>query len=477
MRIQHCLILCKKALFALTFLLVVLRCSDEQLILDSTKIISDNPLNTSTTSSTEITDCSACTYVVPAGQSFIDGTALGLQPGSIIGLDAKVSYGGLLFKNIIGTQTDPIIIKNCGGTAQVNGTGKFFALRTVNSQYFRITGGNVAKTYGIIVTGATMGVALDKLSANFEVDHLEIQQSGFAGIMAKTDPSCDDATTRENFLMKKVDIHNNYIHDTGGEGIYAGNSFFMGMKTACGVRLPHEIHYIRIFNNIIKNTGWEAIQLGCATKGASIHANTIENYGLANRKAQNNGIQIGAGTGGVCHNNLIKNGTGNGLIVMGLGDNIIYNNVIDNAGNFGIFCDERYSPGPGFKFLNNTIINPKSDGIRIYADLVPMNVIVNNIIVNPGSYSTYTYPRSPEDAFIYKLNKDVKIEMANNYFSIQTDAVQMNNLLESNYQVEITSPVIDKGADISAYYDIKTDFYYKARLKGVTYDIGAVEQY
>src|SRR3546814_13312789 len=67
-----------------------------------------------------------------------------------------------------------------------------------------------------------------------------------------------------------VALHNNYIHDTGGEGIYAGNSFFMGMNTPCGVKLPHEIHYIRIFGNIVRNTGWEAIQLGCATKGASI---------------------------------------------------------------------------------------------------------------------------------------------------------------------------------------------------------------
>ena len=275
--------------------------------------------------------------------------------------------------------------------------------------------------------------------------------------------------------MKGIALHNNYIHDTGGEGIYAGNSFFTGMNTPCGVKLPHEIHYIRIYSNILRNTGWEAIQLGCATKGASIHANVIENYGVANEKSQNNGIQIGAGTGGVCYNNLIRGGTGNGLIVMGLGDNVIYNNIIDQAGNYGIFCDERYSPGPGFKFINNTILNPKSDGIRIYADMVPMNVIVNNIISNPGSYNTYSYPRKPEDAFIYRLNSDVKTTESNNYFSIDATPSQTSVAAELDYHLACSPAVVDRGADISVF-GIKTDFYYKPRLKGAFYDIGAVEQ-
>lgn len=475
MRNQYFLIPLKKGFFILIFLLVVLRCSDEHLVLQTSTTLSSSSLTTIKT--TEVVDCLACTYVVPAGQLITDGIELGLQPGSVIGLDAQVNYGTLIFRNIKGTLENPIIIKNCGGTARVNGNGNFFAIKTTFSEHFRISGGNTHKTYGIIVTGATVGVTLDKLSTQFEVDHLEVHNVKFAGIMAKTDPSCDDATVRGNFLMKGISLHHNYIHDTGGEGIYAGNSFFMGMNTPCGVRLPHEIHYIRIFSNVIKNSGWEAIQLGCATKGASIYGNTIENYGVANKLYQNNGIQIGAGTGGVCYNNLIKKGTGNGLIVMGLGDNIIYNNIIDHPGNFGVFCDERYSPGPGFKFLNNTIICPKSDGIRIFAELVPMNVIVNNIIVNPGSYSSYVYPLSPADAFINKLSADVKIDTAKNYFTMDTLALQIDNTLSQAYKVKVTSPVIDQGADISAHFNIKTDFYFKPRIRGLTYDIGAIEHY
>lgn len=466
------LMLSKRALTALALLCLVTRCSDEQLLVSSTST-SSNTLTT-TSGTTDVSDCSGCTYVVPAGATIIDGKTLGLKPGAVIGLDAKVSYGMLTFRNINGTIDQPIIIKNCGGIARIDGTGKTSALKTQNSSYFRITGGDLKDSYGIILTGGTITVSLGSLSNHFEVDHLEVQNSGFAGIMAKTDPGCDPATWRQNFLMKGISLHHNYIHDTGGEGIYAGNSFFMGMDTPCGVQLPHEIHYIRIYANTVKNSGWEAIQLGCATKGASIYGNVIENYGVANKQAQNNGIQIGAGTGGVCYNNLIKGGTGNGMIIMGLGDNIIYNNVIDHAGHYGIFCDERYSPGPGFQFINNSIIDPGSDGIRLYADLVPMNVVMNNIITNPGSYNTYTYPRTSEDAFVYTIT-NVKVRMANNYFSATTESLLAPSLSVSNYTMSLASPIIDKGADISSY-NIKTDFYYKPRFKGLAYDIGAVEQ-
>lgn len=453
----------------------LLQCSEEQLTLDTTAISSATSLNFDADGTTQSDDCLGCTYVVPADARVIDGAALGLEPGSVIGLSSKVTYGQLLFKNIIGTLENPIIIRNCGGIAHVDGTDKGYAINTQASEYFRITGGDTKNFYGIVLTGGNMGLNLGNLSNHFEIDHLEIQNTGFAGIMAKTDPGCNEASWRENFLMKGIALHNNFIHDTGGEGIYAGNSFFMGMNTPCGVKLPHEIHYIRIYSNLLRNTGWEAIQLGCATKGASIHANVIENYGTANKQSQNNGIQIGAGTGGVCYNNLIRGGTGNGLIVMGLGDNVIYNNIIDQAGNYGVFCDERYSPGPGFKFINNTILNPKSDGIRIYADLVAMNVIINNMIVNPGSYYTYSYPREPDDAFIYKLNSSVKIIESNNYFSVDSTSAQTSSMAQLDYRSACTSAVIDHGADITAY-GIKTDFYYKPRLKGAFYDIGAVEQ-
>jgi hypothetical protein len=420
-------------------------------------------------------DCSTCTYVVPDRMHIIDGLVLGFKPGDIICLNAAIAYKNLLFRNIVGTAEQPIIIQNCGGTAVLNATGYSFGLKTQNSKFFRITGGTVAGTYGIKIQGGHIGAALGDLSTNFEVDHLEVANSGFAGIMAKTDPSCDPASWRENFTMKNVNFNYNYVHDSGGEGFYVGNSFFMnGVNTDCGVKFPHEIHYLRLYNNIVKNSGWDGIQVGCATVGAKVYGNTIENYGQLNQFNQRNGMQLGEGTGGLCYGNFIKNGNGNGMNILGLGTNVIYNNVIVDTGDMGIFCDERYTPGPGFKFINNTIINAKTDGIRLYAEKVEMNVIINNIIVNPGNCAKYVYPRTAQDAYVYKLSKDLRVDMRNNYFTTDVNELKFIDPITNNYRLVIGSPVIDTGADISSYA-IGTDFYKKTRLRGLAYDIGASE--
>lgn len=205
-----------------------------------------------------------------------------------------------------------------------------------------------------------------------------------------------------------------------------------------------------------------------------MYSNRVENYGTENAYNQNNGIQIGVGTGGLCYNNLIKSGTGNGLIVLGLADNIVHDNVIVNAGAAGIYCDNRYSPGPGFQFINNTIVNPKTDGIRIYAEYNWNNVVINNIIANPGAYSTYKYPRTGNDSYVYKLSKYVKVQLSNNYFTRYVSAVKFVNATGYDFKLASGSPAINKGKSISTY-NIGQDFYKRNRLSGSYYDIGGSE--
>ena len=185
----------------------------------------------STISVASFADC-GCDYVVPAGQHVTDGAALGIQPGDVICLQAGTSYGNLKFTNLQGTADNPIIIRNCGGQVTIN-TAATFVLKTENSRHFRITGsGDANYEYGIVLRGAvSLGLTLDALSTDFEVDHLEVSNVGFAGIMAKTDPSCGKPYDRSKFTMRNINIHHNYVHDTGGEGLYVGNSFYAnGMR-------------------------------------------------------------------------------------------------------------------------------------------------------------------------------------------------------------------------------------------------------
>lgn len=467
---KQILLTSNKPAILILLLLAFAQCQNEELIEPAIEPKEDLDIRSASAES-----CSTCTYIIPSNTHVIDGRALNIKPGAIIGLRSSNSYKNIVFRNIVGTATQPIIIKNCDGTALINGTGMTFGLKFENSKCFKLSGGNAPGVYGIKVIGSHNSVQLEKLSNEFEVDHLDISGSGFAGVMAKTDPTCDDATIRGNFTMTNVKIHDNYVHDTKGEGLYIGNSFYArGRVLSCGTRLPHEIHNLQVYNNIVKNTGWDGIQIGSATKGALVYGNKIENYGMLNSKNHNNGVQLGEGTGGYFYNNSILTGSGVGLMILGLGDNVVHNNIIVKAGSFGIFCDERFTPGPGFQFLNNTIVNPKSDGIRIYSEKLPNNVIVNNIIVNPGSFSTYSYPRTSQDSYIYKLSKTMNVTISNNLLTRDVNAPKFVSALANNFRLSSTSPAVNKGKSISNY-NITRDFYNESRLKGTTYDIGASE--
>jgi hypothetical protein len=459
-----------RTFLSLSLGIFLIGCQDS-LNLDS--VTTTTSTTTTSSSTTGITDCTACTYVVPSNVTIVDGLTLGLGPGSVIGLSAANQYGSILFRNIVGTATNPVIIKNCGGVAHLDGTGKGYVIRMENSKYFRITGGS-ENPHGIELTGATMGLMLEKFSTDFEIDRIEVFNVSFAGIMAKTEPTCDDATIRGNFTMRNVSFHHNYVHDTGGEGFYIGHSFYSKGKTlSCGVRLPHEIENVKIFNNVVKNSGWEAIQVGSAPKGAMVFNNKIENYGMANELYQNNGIQFGEGAPGVCFANYINGGKGAGLIIVGNAENFIHDNVFVNTGTMGIFCDERDTRGNGFRIVNNTIINPGTDGIRLYTEYVP-NVVKNNIIVNPGNYTFYTYPRTSADSYLYLLNKYVPVESSNNIYTTDFASLKFLNGSLNNYRLMTGSPAIDAGADVSAY-KVTTDFNKLPRLKGTSYDVGACE--
>jgi hypothetical protein len=446
-----------------------MQCSDDDLLL--TPSIEDETLKAATTSTI---DC-GCTYTVPVSTNTVtvDGKTLGIKPGAVICLKGGSTYKNIVFKNINGTATAPITIKNCGGTATLNATGTYFGIKTQLSSFIRITGGT-GTTYGIKVNGGQHSVTLEYLTTNVEVDHLEVANSGFSGIMAKTDPSCDNATIRGNFVMYDVNLHHNYVHDTAGEGFYVGHSFWeKGVSTSCGQRYPHAIEGLKIHNNIVKNSGWEAIQVGSAPKGAEVYNNRIENYGTKNKLYQNHGVQFSEGAPGKFYGNFIKGGKGNGLIIMGNAENFIHDNVIVNAGMDGIFIEDR-TTGAGFKVINNTIINPGDNGIRLYSDLVPINNVYNNIVVNPGAYTRYTYPRTGNDAYVYLLNKTMKVQMLNNHFTRDINSMKFVNAAADNFGLTSSSPVINKGTNISVF-GISVDYALKPRLKGIAYDIGAYE--
>lgn len=418
-----------------------------------------------------------------------DGTNLGILPGDTIWIETG-KRECLRLHNIHGDSLNPVVIINDGGVVEISSLSSYIGITISNCTYFKLTGtGLKHKTYGIKVSKTiigTSGVSLNGTSSNYEVENLEICNAGFAGFFVNQTPDCNDKLTRNNFVIRDISFHDNYIHNTNGEGFYVGHSYYNGYSVQCNsvntILYPPEIHGVKIFNNLLDSIGSDGIQVGCASKNCEIYNNKILHYGVRNESFHQTGIQISAGTGGRCYNNLIMNGTGSGIHVFGIGGNKIFNNIIINPGYAinhtmqtanacGIFCDDRYTfPDSSFYFFNNLIVSPKRDGIRIYTKKAKNNMICNNIILNPGSYDAYKSNNGEMFSFINKT-KDVDVTISNNYFSKSKPAnINFNDINDIFNKLE-KLPIVNRGVDVRPY-GIDFDFLGNSRLVKDLCDIG-----
>ena len=429
-----------------------------------------------------------CNHIITNQQTSVSGGP-DFQPGDTICIQSG-NRDFLYLNNLHGDSLHYIVFINCGGPVIVQNNYYMYGIKIANSSYFRFTGSGVDSIkYGIKILGTAInsnGLSLDNKSTNFEVDHLEIANTGFAGIMAKTDPKCDLSTNRGVFTLYHPVFHDNYIHETGGEGFYIGHSFYTGYPTSCNgipdTLYPHEIKGLRVYHNIVENAHLDGIQIGCATEDCEIYENTVTGYGVDGIGSQNPGIQIGGGTTGKCYNNLISGGTGIGIAIFGTGDNVIFNNVIINAGLnyfpgdptkkvYGIFCDDRTTiPGRSFNLVNNTILYPKTDGIRFTSLLSSNNQIRNNIILHPGSLGSYSDSARSYINFLEACS----VASTNNYTAPTLAGAGFRDILTNNYRLMAGSPAIDSGADLSLM-GVTFDRDDLSRPGYAQFDIGAFE--
>lgn len=394
---------------------------------------------------------------------------LNVQPGQTICVQGG-NYGMLRFIGFEGTKTAPIRIRNHNGQVRVGHNAYYAAIDLQNCRYMRLTGtGDAAHTYGFKIDscGTASAISLGSRSSDIEFDHVEVVKAGFAGIMAKTDPNCTDTMTwYKNYVMNNVNIHHNYFHDVGGEGLYVGNSFYSGWTTTCSgtstLLYPHIINGLDIHHNIVKRSNAEGLQYACAPN-AQVHDNYIDSTGLDPFASfQNNGLQCGGGAGGNCYNNIIKNTAAAGIIVIGqFGNNKFYNNLMVNTN--GIFCDDRSGsiPNTSVDFTNNTFIKVKSIPFTLYNE-INTNSITNNAIVGLNSTNIVGYPQG------------ATASVSNNYFTTNPAAMRFEDTTNGNYRPLANSPLVDAGRNITPL-SITHDLDYAPRLSGTNYDIGAYE--
>ena len=118
--------------------------------------------------------------------------------------------------------------------------------------------------------------------------------AGFAGFNVKNEITVEGNLNRGNYQMTDIHLHHNYVHDTGGEGFYVGNTWANGKDINNDNKLeyPHFIEDLLIEHNLVRDTGAEGIWAGSTRRGMIVRFNTIENAGIdpfAN--FQNNGMR------------------------------------------------------------------------------------------------------------------------------------------------------------------------------------------
>ena len=340
-------------------------------------------------------DCD-CDHTIAPDTNSANGADLGVQPGDVVCVAAG-ARPFLTLDAFVGTESAPIVIKNCGGQVVIDNSDKGYGLRITGSSYFQVTGsGDPGFFYGFDIaarrTGpdySAMGVAAGGLSTNYELDHLEVHHAGFAGFNLKTEPSCDGSSNLGTFVQYDTRVHDTYVHDTGGEAFYVGSTGYGGRDYQCDGQTvtlyPHEHEGVYLHDNVIEDTGWDGLQVGVTPKDCEVYRNVIRRVGrTATDSVQTRGIQIGGASVCKIYDNYLEDGPTIGIFILGAGNTTVTNNVVVGFAEDGIYANDQQNDavqGASYVFLHNTVVASGDTGISVFGTRIQGNSAWNNLIV------------------------------------------------------------------------------------------------
>ncbi|KAL6058077.1 hypothetical protein QOT17_015056 [Balamuthia mandrillaris] len=404
-----------------------------------------------------------------------------VQPGQTVCFESGERESVRLY-NFKGTAEEPITFTNCeGGRAIVRAKDSSWGVQLFDCEYVHFTGtGDESITYGWdIASENAQCFGFLGLSSYLELDHVEVSSCKYAGLAIKQDPVCDtDIYDYGNFVMRGIHVHHNFIHDAGTEGMYIGSSFCYDHPiSSCATtsKPAHRLRNIKIHNNLVENSGWDGIQVGCSDEDVDLFANVIDGYGLANEQYQTSGFQIGGGTTGRVFSNIIRNGhNGHAILHHGIGDNLIFNNVIENVRGSGIVSSDLGAAIAG-KYIyafHNTLVNVQKPNGASWAAAIKitspntMNKIFNNLIAGHPSF---------DDTDFQCTGGSGNTEVSNNECLLTVEEVGFTNAAQRDYTLTADSPAVNTGISISDY-EVGFDFNIHLRpAAGTAPDAGAFE--
>lgn len=233
------------------------------------------------------------------------------------------------FELINGNEDEPIVIINKDGQVKIESPNSYSwgAISFENCNYIKISGaGHPNYKYGFELSADQCGLAFTELSSDCEAEFIKISHDGFFGIYAKKDYGGNPTSPYPVF--ENLVIHDCFIENVS-EGMYLGETKTPGM----------EFKHVKIYNNIVRNTLRESIQIANMVEDVEIYNNTLLNAGLDSLYAHTNVLQIGDNSVVNAYNNILIKAPTNGIIVFGKGNCTFTNNYI--ASTSGVFADDR----------------------------------------------------------------------------------------------------------------------------------------
>jgi hypothetical protein len=317
----------------------------------------------------------------------VDGVAYNLntsslfKPGDTVLLQGD--YKAINLQNIQGTEDAPITFINKGAVT-VGG----YAAYTMNlvGRHFRVMSDDGLLSLGRPDFRGSFALGLGE-STNVEVGNIVMQNCG-AGILQNphgTTPIVDQY------------FHDNHIFNLNNPAsLGRSEGFYLGWTGGLGNPFVN----CRIENNLLENLDGDGIQ--CANGMFFVKNNVITRYAQASLANQRNGILFGDYAHGLIDGNIIGNGGGNAIQILGNGLIEISYNQIQNIDVHGL--------------LNESIIyiNGRQGGLSInlhhntFKDVIPYkNIITNGTSETLNTGLKFAYNKGLKKEQIQMRTKDV----------------------------------------------------------------------
>jgi hypothetical protein len=379
-----------------------------------TTIFTLSTLNTVAQQNNNVVIDSSSPYLINSqsiGQNLVGGDTIFI-------LNSRVQP--LKFEFIEGSASNPIVVINKGGQVKINGFNSWGALTFENCKFIKVSGkGHPGYKYGFELSAQQSGLAFSELSSDCEVENVKISHDGFFGIYAKKDYGGNPPSPAPVF-------HNLIIHDCFIEGVSEG--MYIGETKTPGMEFKH----LKIYNNIVRNTQRESIQIANCVEDVEIFNNTMLNAGAEGLNAHMNILQIGDNSVANIYNNILIGAQDYGIINFGKGNVVSHNNYFEN--NKGIFSDER---SVSDTLLFNEVSNNYFKSLTGEEVIRNMNE-ENDFIATDNLYDT--------DILFYKDLNGVDNEVLSNNNMIALSGVEFTDVATNDYSLPDDSAYIGIGA-------------------------------